>query len=125
MKTDLIEIFQTIRASLQPYAALGFDNRTNSETVYDLWSNKNVEIAGKARHEVFFASVSIEKKSVIVKIFPEDQQSEFDRVKDSNITKLLKAVAGAKVNELDDLLLTQIEDAVAAAYKIYKEEGWV
>lgn len=125
MKTDLIEIFQTIRASLQPYAALGFDNRTNSETVYDLWSNKNVEIDGEARHEVFFASVTIEKKSVTVHLFPDDLQAEFDQVEDANISKLLKAVAGLKVTELDDLLLTQIEDAMAAAYKLYKEEGWV
>ena len=43
MKTDLVEIFQTIRASLQPYAALGFSNRLNTDEVYDLWSDKNIE----------------------------------------------------------------------------------
>ncbi|RZK56195.1 MAG: hypothetical protein EOO91_12585 [Pedobacter sp.] len=37
MKTDFVEIFQTIRANLQPYTASGFTARVNSETVYELW----------------------------------------------------------------------------------------
>jgi hypothetical protein len=108
MKTDLIEIFQTIRASMQPYAALGFDNRTNSETVYDLWSNKNVEIAGEERHEIFFAGVSIENDHVKFNLLSDDLGGKQQALK-----------------ELDDAVLSEIEDALAAAFKDFKEKDWV
>ena len=125
MKTDLIEIFQTIRASLQPYATLGFDNRTNSETLYDLWSNKNVEINGTARNEVFFTSVSIDDSFVSVRLLPDDQVKELNNVLGASLQGLETEEGYLKIIELDDTLLAQIEEAVAATYKIYKDHGWV
>jgi hypothetical protein len=125
MKTDLIEIFQTIRASLQPYATLGFDNRTNSETVYDLWSNKNVEIDGTARNEVFFTSVSIVDNVVCVSIFPEDQLNQLIEILSPQLHELQNAGGALDIDHLDESLLTAIEDTIAAAYKIYKDKDWV
>jgi hypothetical protein len=124
MKTDLIEIFQTIRASLQPYATLGFDNRSNTEELYDLWSNKNVEIDGNLKHEVFFTKVSIDAGHVTLSLFPEDLNVGDVNVSD-NLAELRTEDGNFHISELDDELLSQIEDAVAAAYKIYKDKGWV
>jgi hypothetical protein len=125
MKTDLIEIFQTIRASLQPYATLGFDNRTNSETVYDLWSNKNVEIDGTARNEVFFTSVSIVDNVVRVSIFAEEQLNQLIEILSPQLHELQNADGTLDIDHLDESLLTAIEDTIAAAYKIYKDKDWV
>ena len=125
MKTDYIEIFQTIRASLQPYATLGFDNRTNSETVYDLWSNKNVEIDGSPRNEVFFVSVGIEDNHVALHLLPEDQVNELKNISDPRFQELLNADGYFEIVSLDDPLLTKIEEAIAAGFKIYKDKGWV
>jgi hypothetical protein len=110
MKTDLIEIFQTIRAALQPYTALGFNNRTNSEEKYDLWSEKNLEINGEKRTETFFALLEIKDDYVSFDLLPEDL-SQHER------TMVIK--------ELDDLTMNLIEDKVAAGYKIFKEQEWV
>ena len=125
MKTDLIEIFQTIRASLQPYATLGFDNRTNSETIYDLWSNKNVEIDGTKRNELFFCSISIESDSVHLHIFPNDSNSDLKTVVADDLGKLQTEDGVIKIQSLDDSLMEQIESAISASYKLYKERGWV
>ena len=125
MKTDHIEIFQTIRASLQPYATLGFDNRTNSERVYDLWSNKNVEIDGSLRNEVFFVSVGIEENHVALHLLPEDQVNELENISDPGFQELLNADGYFEIVSLDDPLLTKIEEAIAAGFKIYKDKGWV
>ena len=111
MKTDLVEIFQTIRAALQPYAVLGFTNRTNSETLYDLWSEKHLEVSGEKRTETFFGSVSIETGYVLVR-------TGFEH----------KGVDGQhdiKVNALDELLMSQIEEIFAIGYKTFKENEWV
>jgi hypothetical protein len=110
MKTDLIEIFQTVRAALQPYAALGFNNRTNSEEKYDLWSEKNLETDGEKRTETFFVSVEIKDDAVTLDLLPEDLPHH-------ERTMVIK--------ELDDLTLNLIEDKVAAGYKIFKEQEWI
>ena len=125
MKTDLIEIFQTIRASMQPYATLGFDNRSNSEQLYDLWSNKNVEIEGSSRNEVFFTSVEIKDSYVTVSLFPQDQKNHLQEIASPEILQLHNNESDFKIDNLDEKSLAQIEDAIAAAYKVYKDKGWV
>lgn len=110
MKTDLIEIFQTIRAALQPYATLGFNNRTNSESKYDLWSELNVKTAEESRTETFFLNLEIKGDHVWFDLLP-DNLSQHERA--------------MVIKELDDLTLNLIEDKVAAAYKIFKEQEWM
>ncbi|CAM4343268.1 hypothetical protein SAMN06265348_11279 [Pedobacter westerhofensis] len=110
MKTDLIEIFQTIRAALQPYAALGFNNRTSSEEKYDLWSEKNLEIDGEKRTETFFVSVSINDDHVALELLPEGLPQHEE-------TMVIK--------ELDEPGMDLIENKVASGYKIFKEQEWV
>jgi len=110
MKTDLIEIFQTIRAALQPYTTLGFTCRINSEEKYDLWSDKNIVVDGEKRTETFFASLVIEDGHVTFSLLPEGLP-EYERP--------------MIITELDDLTMNLIEEKVAAGYKIFKEQEWV
>jgi len=126
-KTDFVEIFQTIRASLQPYAVMGFDNRVNSEQEYDLWSNKNVVIEGKKRNEVFFASVLIHKGHVGFYFMPvyEQQKPDPKLQFDPGLLKLLKGKSCFHIKKLDAELLSKIEDALAEGFRIYKEKSWV
>lgn len=124
-KTDFVEIFQSIRAVLQPYAALGFSNRANTDKEYDLWSDKNVEIEGKQKHEVFFASVIIQKNHVGFYYMPVYAEPDIKKIFDPNLLKLLKGKACFHIKKLDDELLRQIEESLAEGYKLYKEKEWV
>ena len=108
MKTDAVEIFQTIRAALQPYATLGFSNRINSDEEYDLWSDKNVKIEGLERNETFFACLKIEGDGVHFKYTDADE-----------------LVSSKEIKELDDVLMKQIENELSIAYKYFKEQEWV
>jgi hypothetical protein len=110
MKTDLIEIFQTIRATLQPYATLGFNNRINAEQQYDLWAERNVKVKGEERTELFFAGLTIRQDNVVLDILP-------DYLDEHEPPFLIK--------ELDDVFLNLIEGKVSAGYKIFKENEWV
>jgi len=111
MKTDLVEIFQTIRAAAQPYATLGFSNRMNTNLTYDLWSDKNIEIDSEKRAETFFASISIQDDHVLL-------STGFDY-------KLLGNRSAIEVKQLDEVLMNQIEETFAAGYKQFKEKEWV
>ncbi len=125
MKTDFVEIFQTIRASLQPFATVGFSNRINSETSFDLWSDRNVVMDGKKRNEVFFASVIIQKGHVGFYYMPVYTEPEMKKIFNPELLKLLKGKSCFHIKKLDDTLMLQIEDALAAGFKLYKEKGWV
>lgn len=125
MKTDFVEIFQTIRAALQPYATLGFSNRINSETTYDLWSDKNVEIDGEERHEVYFAGVTIHQGHVGFYFMPVYEAQDRKQIFDEHLLTLLKGESCFYIKQLDDTLLSNIESALAAGYKLYKERAWV
>ena len=125
MKTDFIEIFQTIRAVLQPYATLGFNNRINSETTYDLWSDKSVVIEGEKRNDVQFAAVTIHDDHVGFYYMPVYAEPQMKQIFDPAMLKLLKEKSCFHIIKLDDILLGQIEDALAEGYRLYKEKGWV
>lgn len=125
MKTDFIEIFQTIRAVLQPYATLGFNNRINSETNYDLWSDMEVVAFGKKRNEMYFAAVTIRKDYVGFYYMPVYAEPEMKTVFDPALLKLLKGKSCFHIKKLDESLLAHIEDALAEGYRLYKEKGWV
>ncbi len=107
MKTDLIEIFQTIRAELQPYAALDFTNRVNSEEEYDLWSEKNIKEQDIT--ERFFASVKIESDHVCFHYSALTGDAQLQE----------------KVTALDDVLKMKIDDELSATYKMFKESEWI
>ena len=125
MKTDLVEIFQSIRAALQPYATLGFSNRLNRDTEYDLWSDKNIVIEGRKKHEVFFASVAIEKEYVGFYYMPVYADLEMRTIFDPKLLKLLKGKSCFHITEMDEELLAMIENSLAAGYKLYKQKAWV
>lgn len=125
MKTDLIEIFQTIRAVLQPYASLGFNNRVNSETAYDLWSDRSIIIEGIEKNELQFASVVIHEDYVGFYFMPVYAVPEMREVFDPAMLKLLKGETCFHIKQLDDLLLDHIENALAEGYRLYKAKGWV
>jgi hypothetical protein len=107
MKTDLIEIFQTIRAELQPYATLDFTNRINSEEVYDLWTEKNIKAEGVT--ERFFAEVKIVSDHVVFRYS--------SLTGDSQLQDELK--------QLDDLAMKKIQEELSATFKVFKEQEWV
>ncbi|WP_316839552.1 hypothetical protein [Pedobacter gandavensis] len=125
MKTDFVEIFQTIRATMQTYEALGFNNRVNSETAYELWSEKEVVVDGKKRLGWFFASVVIKKADVGFYFMPVYLEPEMKTTFGPKLLKHLKGKSCFHFKKLDVELVSMIESALAEGFKLYKEKGWV
>ncbi|MFC4141017.1 hypothetical protein [Pedobacter mendelii] len=119
MKTDLVEIFQTIRASLQPYAARGYTVSENSETNYVLVSEKNViENDGKTT-ERFFVGIFINAEVVDIQL----NTSEFDSAQD--LVEFGNVKEGFSISELDEDKLKEVEIFIEIIYTNFKERGWV
>ncbi|TKC10037.1 DUF1801 domain-containing protein [Pedobacter polaris] len=125
MKTDLVEIFQTIRAEMQPYTVQGLNARTNSETAYELWSEKAIEIEGRKKDEVYFAGVVIRKGYVGFYYMPVYAEAEMKLIFHPELMKLLKGKSCFHIKKLDDELLGFISQALVAGFTSYKQKGWV
>lgn len=125
MKTDLVEIFQTIRAEMQPYASLGFNARINSDSAYDLWSEKEMVIDGRKRNDIYFAGVVIRKDYVGFYYMPVYTSPEMKEIFHPSLLKLLKGKSCFHIKKLDDMLIKQISDALAAGFKLYKQNEWI
>lgn len=125
MKTDLVEIFQTIRANMQPYTANGFKACTNSETTYELMSEKIVEIEGRKREGVSFAAIKILKEKVVLYFMPAYVEEDLKSLIHPDLFKLLKGKSCFHIKKLDDTLMEQINDALIAGFTLYKQKGWV
>lgn len=125
MKTDLIEIFQTVRAAMQPYETFGFNSRINSDTEYDLWSDKNVTLMGKQRNEIYFAGLKIMKSSVSLHFMLIYIQPEVKELLHPDLLKLLKGKSCFHIKKLDETLMDHIAVALEVGYKAYKQNEWV
>jgi len=120
MKTDLVEIFQTIRASMQPYATRGYTVHENSETGYDLYSEKNIDVNGEKITERFFAGVYINGDVVEVKVNTE----EFS-VANQHLDNFGENKAGLKNTSLDDAKLREVETLIEIIHTNFKEKEWI
>lgn len=125
MKTDLVEIFQTIRANIQPYTASGFVNRINSDTAYDVWGTKEIDIKDKTRDVVRFASVKIENGYVSFCLTAIREEAELKNVIHADLLALLADDVCFHFTQLDDAMVEKISDALVAAFTLFKQKGWV
>ncbi|TCC90440.1 hypothetical protein EZ428_14290 [Pedobacter frigiditerrae] len=124
MKTDFVEIFQTIRANLHPYTANGFTARINSETVYELWSEKLFDTNGEKIEVVPFASVAIENEAVKFCIF--SLAEEANKILHPDLLSFsIDNGSCFSITKIDDNLLAQIINALGLNFTNFKQKGWV
>ncbi|TDG35851.1 hypothetical protein EZJ43_10875 [Pedobacter changchengzhani] len=112
MKTDVVEIFQTLRACLQPYATRGYTAHKNSESDFELWSEKNMVDEGEKVTERFFAGLRIDGDAVVVKtgLDMDDKDADASRLKIENLSN-------EKVKEVENL--------IAITHNHFKEKKWI
>ena len=120
MKTDLVEIFQTIRAGVQPYATRGYTVHENSETGYDLYSEKNIEEAGERITERFFIGIYINGEVVEVKLNTAEFTSNTKDLKEFGDDK-----TGYQISVLDDQKLSEIQTFIEIIHTNFKEKEWI
>lgn len=120
MKTDLVEIFQTIRASIQPYASRGYTVHENSETGYDLYSEKNIEVEGEKITERFFIGVYINGNQVEVKLNTVEFEASNQELVDFGSNH-----KGFKLSTLTDASLKEVEIFTEIIHVHFKEKEWI
>ncbi|MEE1885553.1 hypothetical protein [Pedobacter flavus] len=118
METSSIEIFQTIRASMQPYAAMGFNAEINSENEYKLSTSENPNLKNRQ-----FCKVYIQNNQVYCCLFNDKLPNDMVQ----NLKELGK-FDGENcflVNSFSELSKMELEEILSVGYKLFKFKHWV
>ena len=121
---DLEGTFKSLRALLLRYQP-PLVAKVDEARRYELWSRKDVIIAGRKRSEVFFASAVIQKGYVGFYYMPVYTSPEMKKLFAPELLSLLKGKSCFHVKALDARLLAQVKRALAAGFRLYEKNGWV
>jgi len=121
---DLEGTFKSLRALLVRYQP-PLTAKVDTARRYELWSRKDVVIAGRKRSEVFFASAAIQKGYVGFYYMPVYTSPEMKKLFAPELLSLLKGKSCFHIKTLDARLLAQVKRALEDGFKLYKKNGWV
>lgn len=117
-------IFRNLRTILRKYEP-PFVARSDYGSRYELWSVKNVTIAGRKRKEVFFASLIIQRSYVGFYYMPIYAAKDLKRVFKKELLATLKGKSCFHIKKLNPVLLKQIAASLRHGLNLYRERGWV
>lgn len=121
---ELVQIFDRLKKMLKKHEGQ-LKPKFDLESKYDLWSFKDLEIAGRKRKEVNFASLIIQSNYVGLYYMPIYTDTELKDVFKPELLSLLKGKSCFHIKKLDKDLESQIKDALDIGYKLYKKRGWI
>lgn len=121
---ELVEIYNGLKKILKKYEG-PFKPKLDLDSRYDLWSFKDVEIDGRKRKEVFFASIIIQSTYVGFYFMPIYAETSLKDVFKPELLKLLKGKSCFYIRDLSPEIVSQVEEALEIGLNLYKERGWV
>ena len=121
---QLVSIFEELKTYLTPYEK---DSLTAKQSggQYHLWSNKEIEVEGRKRNEVYFAGLLVQKGYVGFYYMPLYANPSLKNELKTELLKCLKGKSCFHIKKLDDNLKSQIKDALETGYEYYKKLRWV
>jgi hypothetical protein len=124
---DLDEIFGRIEGLLRRYSPplAARTGTVREKRDLHLWSEKEVEVAGRKREEVFFAGLIVQKGYVGFYFMPVYSDPDKKELFAPELLRLLKGKSCFHVRELDDELQGRIDDALERGFELYRERGWI
>jgi hypothetical protein len=121
---ELAEIYNGLKKILKKYEG-PFQPKLDNHSRYDLWSFKDVEIAGRKRKELFFAGIIIQSTYVGFYYMPLYTDVGIKDVFKPELLKLLKGKSCFYIRDLSPEITSQIEEALEIGYNLYKKRGWI
>ena len=122
---ELVPIFEEIKNMLLPYekGTLKIHGGTDGKVM--LISHKPVEIAGRPREELWFASALIQKGYVGLYYMPVYMNDPVKRQLFPELMKCLKGKACFHIKKADPVIYKQIKEALKIGFADYRSRGWI
>ena len=121
---ELTPIFEAIKKLLLPYKE-GTMKLTSSPGQVVLISKKPVEILGRKKNELWFASALVQKGYVGFYYMPVYGDSRVKQLIKPELLKCLKGKSCFHIKRYDAEILSQIQDALGVGYTLWRKMGWL
>jgi hypothetical protein len=122
-QTELPAIYATLTHALKthvPPLVVKFDGPSK----YDVWSERQVVIAGRPPGGLCFAMVIMQRSYVGFHLMAATSPLFRNTLK-PELLETLKGKSCFHIAKLDDALLEQITEAIETGLRAYKKNGWV
>jgi hypothetical protein len=121
---NLEEIFEEIKKELKKFSPPLVERKTETnKKQYHLWSEKDIEIAGRKRSEVYFAGIIIQKNYVGFYYMPVYTDKEAKNFFPAELLKLKKGKSCFYIKEKG--YGEQVEMVLKEGFELYQKRGWV
>ncbi len=117
-------IFQKIREILKKYSS-SFTVTQDTNTDYELYTQKPVEIQGRKFPKLYFSAVRIQKNFVGFYYMPIYAEPKLLEIIKPELLKCLKGKSCFHINKDDPILFSQIDEALKIGKTAYIERGWL
>ena len=121
---ELIPIFEAIKKLLLPYEK-GTMNLISSAGQVVLVSKKPVEILGRKRDDLWFASALVQKGYVGFYYMPIYGDPKLKQLIKPELLKCLKGKSCFHIKKYDQEIISQIKDALNVGYNLWHKRGWL
>jgi hypothetical protein len=122
---QLVSIFDEIKKMLTPYDKGTMKLLGGREGKVVLISKKPVEIFGRKREELWFASALVQKGYVGFYYMPVYGDNEIKKLIKPELLKCLKGKACFHINKFDKEIFSQIKDALKTGYDCWQKREWI
>jgi len=124
MNDNRAKIFRDLKNVLKKYER-PVVAKMDDDSHYDLWWNKEVEIAGRKRKEAYFAGLIIQSTYVGFYYMSIYGVPGLKKVFKKELLSMLKGKTRFHIKKLDKAHIARIREALEIGYKFYKKNGWV
>ena len=122
---QLIPIFEEIKKMLAPYEKGTMKLFGGSDGKVALVSKKPVEIPGRKKDELWFASALVQKGYVGFYYMPVYVDPSIKKLIKPGLLKCLKGKACFYIKKQDKEIFSQVKEALAIGYKEWHQRGWI
>jgi hypothetical protein len=122
---QLVPIFEEIKKILAPYEKGTMKFFGGSDGKVALVSKKPVEILGRKKDELWFASALVQKGYVGFYYMPVYADPSIKKLIKPELLKCLKGKACFYIKKSDKEIFSQIKEVLAIGYKEWHQRGWI
>jgi hypothetical protein len=122
---DMILIFEELKKLIQPYLKGTMVERGDGKSTYALWSDKEVEVAGRKMLDVYFVGLMIQKGYVGFYFMPVYSNPKLRDELHPDLVKCLKGKSCFHIKKNDPELMKHVKDALKVGLNYFKKNDWV
>jgi len=122
---QLLPIFDEVKKMLAAYEKGTLKLLGGSEGKVGLVSKKPVEILGRTRDELWFASALVQKGYVGFYYMPVYMDPSIKKLIKPELLKCLKGKACFHIRQFDKGIFQQVNEALEIGYKKWHQRGWI